>query len=55
LQKNNLIKFNSININKNQLDYKVKVNKENYKFSKNSKLSNIAKELLKYILQIYSN
>ena len=39
-----------MDIDKNQLEYKVKVNKENYKFSKSSKLSNIVKELLKYIL-----
>ena len=48
-------RFNLIDIDKDQLNYKVKINKENCKFFKNSKLSNIVRKLLKYILQIYNN
>ncbi len=55
LQKNNLTKFDSIDIGKNQSNYKIKVNKKNYKFSKSLELSNIAKKSLKHILQIYNN
>ncbi len=55
LQKNNLIKLDSINIDKNKLNYKIKVSKKKCKLSKSSRLSNTIKELLKYILQIYNN
>jgi len=54
-QKNDLIKFDSTSINKDQLNHKVKVNEENCEFSKSSKLFNITRESLKHILRIYNN
>jgi len=55
LQKNNLTEFDSTDTGRNQSNYKIKINKENYKFSENLKLSDTAKKLLKYILQIYNS
>ncbi len=54
-QKNDLIKFDSINIDENQSSYKVKINEKNCESFKSSKLFNIARESLKYILRIYNN
>jgi len=55
LQKNNLTKSDSTDTDRNQSNYKVRINKKNYKFSENLKLSDTAKKLLKYILQIYNS
>jgi len=55
LQKNNLTKFDLTDTDRNQSNYKIRINKENYKFSENLELSDTAKKLLKYILQIYNS
>jgi len=55
LQKNNLTEFDSTDTDRNQSNYKIRINKKNYKFSENLELSDTAKKPLKYILQIYNN
>ncbi len=55
LQKNNLTEFDSTDTGRNQSNYKVRINKENYKFSESLELSDTAKELLKHVLQIYNS
>ncbi len=55
LQKNNLTEFDSTDTGRNQSNYKIKINKKNYKFSESFELSDTAKKLLKHILQIYNS
>ena len=55
MQKNNLTEFDSTDTDRNQSNYKIRINKKNYKFSENLELSDTAKKPLKYILQIYNN
>ena len=54
-QKNDLTKSDSTDTGRDQSDYKVRINKENYKSSESLELSDTAKKLLKHVLQIYNS
>ncbi len=55
LQKNNLTESDSTDTGRNQSNYKIRVSKENYKFSESLELSDTAKKSLKHVLQIYNS